>query len=211
MSADAGRARRFAPALLRGLDLAGTLVFALEGARAGEAAGLDLLGIAVLAMATAFGGGVLRDVLSAAAPPLALRDPLYPLTALLGAALAVALPVAALPGTALPWLDALGLSLFAVAGAEAALDRGLNALSATLLGGLTAVGGGALRDIMLARVPLVLHADIYATAALAGAAALLGARRAGVRPAAAAGLGFAVCLGLRSAALALHWQLPHPS
>ena len=194
--------------LLRGLDGAGTLVFALEGALTGEAAGLDLLGILVLAMATAFGGGMLRDVLIGAIPPAALRDPLYPLLALIGALTALVLPPAA--RGALPWLDALGLALFAVAGAEAALARGLNGLTATLLGGLTGVGGGALRDVLLARLPLVLHADLYATAALAGAAALVLARRVGLAAPIAAWIGFLLCLGLRGAALRWHWQLPHP-
>ncbi|MDE2514755.1 MAG: TRIC cation channel family protein [Rhodospirillales bacterium] len=202
--------RGAAARLLRGLDLAGTLVFALEGGRLGAAAGLDLLGIAVLAMATAFGGGVLRDVLSGAVPPLALRDPLYLLTALGGAALAVSLPPGPEMRAALPWLDALGLALFAVAGAEAALARGLPGLSCALLGALTAVGGGALRDVLLAHVPRVLRADFYASAALAGAAALVLARRAGWAPGRAAMLGGAVCLGLRAAALFWHWHLPHP-
>ncbi len=163
----------------------------------------------VLAFATASAGGMLRDVLIGAVPPAAIRDARYPLLAFIAA-----LPTFALHG-ALPigdtWLlalDAAGLGLFAVAGAQKALDHGIDPFIAVLLGGITGVGGGVLRDVLLARIPAVLRVDLYASSALAGAAILVIARRAGLPPAPAAIAGATACFALRMAAALLHWHLP---
>lgn len=196
--------------LVLAVDLAGSFVFALEGAATGIAAGLDLLGVLVLSFVTALGGGVIRDVLIGATPPRAFGDWRYAATALAaGAATFGFLPlVRHIPGDLLVMLDAAGLALFAVAGAEKALAYRLPAFSAVLLGGVTGVGGGALRDVLLGQVPRVLRTDIYATAALAGALVLVLSLKLGLGTRASAIAGGLACFVLRMAAVSLHWSLP---
>jgi uncharacterized membrane protein YeiH len=117
--------------------------------------------------------------------------------------------VLTVPGPAIVGLDAAGLALFAVAGTEKALAFGINPFVSTLLGTITAVGGGTVRDLLLAQVPVVLRADVYATAALVGAVVLVVARRLGVPPAPAAVLSGFACFGLRVVSVWQHWSLPH--
>jgi uncharacterized membrane protein YeiH len=179
------------------LDLTGTFVFAIEGAATAMHNGLDLLGILVLAFVTALGGGIIRDVLLSDTPPAAIRAWLYPSVALAGGAAAL---LATIPPTVLTTLDAAGLSLFAITGAQKAQDRGLPALTAVCLGAITATGGGTIRDVLLAHVPAVLRTDVYATAALAGAAVMVLAGKARLPPPAAALTGGVACFG---------WNLPH--
>jgi uncharacterized membrane protein YeiH len=191
-------------------DLAGTFVFAVEGALAALAGHLDLFGVMVLAFATALGGGVIRDVLMGSLPPAALRGVSYPATAFAAAAVTFILApyLLALPRPVLLTLDAAGLALFAVAGTTKALDAGIHPFSAVLLGTITGVGGGTIRDLFLAHVPAILRVDIYATAALFGAVVLVLCRRAGASPAVAAYAGGAACFLLRIVSVWLHWQLP---
>jgi uncharacterized membrane protein YeiH len=190
-------------------DLIGTFVFAFEGALAALVGHLDLFGVMVLAFVTALGGGVIRDVLMGALPPSALRGWSYPVTAFAAALLAFLIdPHLQVPRTLLITLDAMGLSLFAVAGASKALDAGLHPLSVVLLGTVTGVGGGTLRDIFLAQVPAILRVDVYATAALFGAVVLVVCRRAGCSAGVAALCGALACLTLRLVSVYLHWQLP---
>jgi uncharacterized membrane protein YeiH len=208
----AGRPANRGPAvhpLVRGADLAGTFVFAFQGALAAIAGHLDLFGEMVLAFATALGGGVIRDVLMGDLPPSALRGWSYPCTAFLAGALVFALePYLQGPRGLLLTLDAGGLALFAVAGTEKALDARIHPLSAILLGTITAVGGGTLRDVLLNQVPAILRVDVYATAALLGALVLVTARRLGISRVPAAGLGGLACFVLRMLAVWQHWQLP---
>jgi uncharacterized membrane protein YeiH len=126
---------------------------------------LDVLGVLILSFATAAGGGIMRDVLIGATPPEALRHWLYPSIALGGGALAFIFVgiVQKLPNQPLIGLDAVGLWLFAVAGTEKALDGGLPSLVAICLGAITATGGGTMRDVLLARIPVILRTDVYAT------------------------------------------------
>lgn len=195
--------------LVRGADLAGTFLFAFQGALAAIAGQLDLFGDLVLAFATALGGGVVRDVLIGDLPPSALRGWGYPCTAFLAGGLAFAFePYLHVPRMLLLTLDAGGLALFAVAGAEKALDARLHPLSAVLLGTITAVGGGTIRDILLTHVPAILRVDVYATAALFGAVVLVSARGLGVPRVPAAALGALACFVLRMLAIWKHWQLP---
>src|SRR3984957_7910156 len=164
-------------------DLAGTLLFAIEGATAAVSGDLDFLGLMVLAFATALAGGIFRDLLIGAVPPASLRDWRYPATAFVGAAAVFFLHhfLRKIPLPVMIDLDALALALFAVAGTEKALEYRLNPFIAVLLGTVTAVGGGTVRDIFLAQIPRVLNVDIYATAALVSVAGrhglLLAARR----------------------------------
>ncbi|MGH8781678.1 trimeric intracellular cation channel family protein [Paraburkholderia sp.] len=191
-------------------DLAGTAVFALEGALAAMRGGLDLLGVMVLSFVVALGGGVIRDLLIGATPPNAVRDWRYPALAFATGLLTFVFHGAAreLPALLVITLDAAGLALFAVAGAQKAINYGIGPFIATLMGTVTGVGGGVIRDLLLARTPLVLVADIYASAAFVGGVALVAARRFGVPPVAAALLGGAVCFVLRMLAVTYGWQLP---
>lgn len=191
-------------------DLAGTVVFAIEGASAAIRAGLDLLGVLVLSFVVALGGGVIRDLLIGATPPSAMRDWHYPALAFVAGLVTFVLhtQVEAMPLMLLTTLDAAGLALFAVAGAEKALDFGIHPLMATLMGAMTGCGGGVLRDVLLARVPAVLVTDIYASAALLGAACVVVGRRLGCSPVTAAVIGFVACFALRMLALRFGWHLP---
>jgi uncharacterized membrane protein YeiH len=166
--------------------------------------------VLVLAFCVALGGGVIRDVLLGATPPAALRDWRYPALAFCTGLLTFLFrtQVAALPPMALTGLDAAGLALFAVAGTEKALGCGIVPFIAPLLGTITAVGGGVVRDVLLNRVPAVLYLDVYATAALAGGVALVLARTCRLPPAPAALAGFAMCFLLRLVSVARHWHLP---
>ena len=141
--------------LLYSVDLGGTLLFGIEGATAAIAGDLDLLGLLVLAFATALRGGIIRDVLIGAVPPSALRDWRYPTTAFGGAAIVFFFHrfVQGIPAPVILILDAAGLALFAIAGTEKALLHNMSPLIAALLGTITAVGGGTIRDILLARIP----------------------------------------------------------
>jgi uncharacterized membrane protein YeiH len=191
-------------------DLLATFVFALQGGATSGAAGLDVFGILVVALVAALGGGVLRDVLIGDVPPDAFRSTVYPVVAFGGGAVATLMfgLVRELPPLLLGSLDAAGLALFAVVGAAKAYDHGMKPLLAALLGTLSGVGGGVVRDLLLGQVPLVLNSQVYAVAALAGAAATVALLRLRVPRAAALGGGAVVCLVLRLLALWNSWQLP---
>ena len=105
-------------------------------------------------------------------------------------------------------LDAAGLSLFAVAGLQKALVRGIGPLGAVLMGTLTAVGGGVVRDVLLAQVPVILRTDFYATAAIIGCVAILLGRRCGLSMQWASVLGGFVCFAARTVGAFNHWHLP---
>lgn len=196
--------------LLLAVDLAGTFVFGLEGAVAGVRGNLDALGLMVVAFATALGGGLVRDLLIGSVPPNAIRDVRYGLCAFAGAAVVFFLHpfVQQVPEPLLVLIDAAGLSLFAIAGARKALDYNIPPFSAVLMGGITGVGGGTIRDLFLAQVPAVLRTDIYAVAALLGAALMVIGVRLKLSPAAMALVGGLACFTLRMVSYHLHWNLP---
>lgn len=191
-------------------DLAGTAVFAIEGAVSAMRAGLDLLGVMVIAFIVALGGGVTRDLLIGATPPNAIRDWRYPVLAFAMGLLAFVFhtQVLNLSESLLTLLDTAGLALFAIAGAQKALNFGISPFVSMLMGTITGVGGGVIRDIVLARIPMVLQADLYASSAFSGAAVLIIARRLGVPPVTAALLAAAACIALRLASVTWGWQLP---
>lgn len=196
--------------LLLAIDLIGTFVFAVEGAMAAVQTELDILGVMVLAFATALGGGIIRDVLIGAIPPNSVRDWRYPAAAFAGGAVVFFQSsfVNRVPGSLVITLDAAGLALFAVAGAAKALDYKIHPFLAMLMGGITGVGGGTIRDVLLARIPSVLRADVYAAAGLAGAATMILLLKLKMRPAVATIIGIAVCFTLRMVAVHKHWNLP---
>lgn len=195
--------------LLRVLDLGGTFVFAVSGAVAAVRHRLDIFGIMVLAFAAGNAGGIARDVLIGAVPPAAIADYSYIAVSLL-AGLFVYLwyPIIARLSHPVLWFDAVGLAFFAVAGAEKALVYGLNPMMAALLGMLTGIGGGMLRDILVNQIPTVLRADFYALAALAGAAVVVIGHMVRFPPVAAAAVGGLLCFALRFMAIRHGWHLP---
>jgi uncharacterized membrane protein YeiH len=199
--------------LLFVVDHAGTVLFALEGACAAIAGGLDFFGVMVVSFATALGGGVLRDVLIGATPPQAIRDWRYAVSAFsTGGAVFILHEFARqIPSGLLMILDAVGLALFAVAGTQKALGYGIPPFVATLMGTITGVGGGAIRDILLMHVPAILYTDVYATAALVGSAVMVLGRKVGLHPTLAAVLGGVACFSLRLCAVWFHWNLPKVS
>ena len=184
-------------------------MFAASGALAGIAARLDLLGVLVLASITAVGGGTLRDVLLGRHPIFWIKDsgPIYTIIAATAVTLAWVhfLPV---PTDALLIADALGLAVFAISGAQVAEKAGCRSLVIVLMGTLTGAGGGVLRDVLSAKVPLILRQDIYASAAIAGIAVYLLLRAAKAPTAGAFAGGFVVVAGTRLAAIAFELGLP---
>ena len=191
------------------LDLVGTFVFALSGGMMAARRRLDLFGVLVLSFAAASAGGITRDLLIGAVPPAALVDWRYP---------AVSLAAGVVTFLWTPWIerlqtpvrmfDALGLAVFAVAGTHKALAFGLAPPMAAGLGMLTGIGGGMLRDLLMTEVPLVLRAELYAVAALAGAFVVAAGDALGLHDTATAVAGALVCFGLRMTALRLGWHLP---
>jgi uncharacterized membrane protein YeiH len=196
--------------VLRWLDLAGIAVFAASGALVASRKQMDAVGFVVVAAVTGLGGGTLRDLLLGRAPVFWLRAPEF-LAVCAGAALLVFFTAHLVESRfrILLWADAVGLSLFAVAGAETALLAGADPWAAALLGVVSACFGGIVRDVVCGEVPLVLRREIYLTAALAGAAAFVALRAAGgVGREVAIPVGLAAALGIRGAALLRGWSLP---
>lgn len=196
--------------LVRRFDLAATAVFAVEGAAVASSAHLDLFGVVVLGCVTAMGGGILRDLLIGAVPPAALTDRLYIPLAVAASLITFVLhhPVGQIPSWLLTGLDAAGLGLFCASGSAKALDHGLLPVSAAFLGTLTAVGGGAMSAVLIGRVPPVLRVDIYAVAALLGAAIVVAGVRRKLPRAPVMLAGGGACFVLRVLAAWQHWNLP---
>lgn len=191
------------------LDLCGTFAFALSGAMAGIRRRLDIFGVLVLSFAASTFGGISRDLLIGAVPPAALKDWRY-LAVSLAAGLLCFFWSSLIEKLRNPvrMLDAMGLALFAVAGTEKALAFGLSPVMAALLGMLTGIGGGVARDVLLAEIPAVLRSDLYAVAALAGAAVVVGGHLLHLPIIITMLGGGAVCLGLRMMAIRRGWHLP---
>jgi uncharacterized membrane protein YeiH len=194
---------------VRILDLGGTFVFAISGALAAVNRRLDVFGILVLSFVAGNFGGITRDVLIGAVPPAALTDGRYLLVSVL-AGLITFFSYAGIDRLRSPVLlfDAVGLAFFAVAGAQKAITFGLSPVMAALLGMLTGIGGGMTRDVLLSEIPQVLRSDLYAVAALAGAAIVVIGDKLGFPYAASALVGGAVCFGLRFMAIRHGWHLP---
>jgi len=153
------------------LDLGGTFVFALSGATAGIKHRLDIFGVLALSFAAGNAGRITRDVLIGAIPPAAISDWRYIAVSLLaGLVTFYQYPIINRLRNPVLVFDGAGLSLFAVSGTLKALAFHLNPITAILLGVLTGIGGGMVRDVLVAEVPTVLRAELYAVAALAGSA-----------------------------------------
>lgn len=196
-------------ALLVGFDLGGTFVFALSGAVAGIKHRLDLFGVLVLSFAAGNSGGIARDVMIGAYPPAAISDWRYIAVSML-AGLITFYWYQVINRLRSPVLvfDAAGLALFAVSGAGKALAFHAGPVAATLLGMVTGIGGGMVRDILVREIPTVLRTELYAVAALIGAAVVVLGRMLHLPTWAAAITGAILCFGLRFIAMRRGWQLP---
>jgi uncharacterized membrane protein YeiH len=197
--------------LERALDLTGVLVFALSGASLGARKRFDVIGILTLAAATGLGGGMLRDTLLGEHPPAAMRDQVYLWMPLVATVVVVA-GHRAVERMARPVLvfDALGLGLFAVVGAGKALDNDVGVLAAVLLGVMTAVGGGIVRDVLARDVPYVFRPDsaLYAIPATLGAVATTAAWTTGRFDATAAIAIALLVSSVRLLAMRFDWRAP---
>lgn len=153
------------------VDLAGTFIFAISGGLVAVRHKLDALGILVLAVATGVGGGLIRDVVLGATPPASFQDEWYLLVCLIGG-----MSVFLLAGyISSAWklvriADAMGLGVFAAAGAAKAAGAGLGPIGITMMAAITATGGGVIRDVLVVQIPAVLQRDFYATATIIGGA-----------------------------------------
>jgi uncharacterized membrane protein YeiH len=190
-------------------DAIGTFVFALSGAAAGIKARLDVFGVLVLSFAAASSGGIIRDLLIGSVPPAAVKESWY-----VGVSFAAGLVmfywhprVHRLRSTILVF-DAAGLAVFAVAGTLKALAFEISPFQAPLLGVLTGVGGGIMRDLLVNEIPTVLRSELYAIAALAGAVVVVGGHILQLYPTAATIGGAALCFMIRMIAIRQGWRLP---
>jgi len=195
--------------LLTVLDLGGTFVFAISGAAAAVKHRLDIFGVMVLAFAAGNAGGITRDLLIGVTPPAAVAHLSYlGVSVLAGVIVFFWNPVVTRLNGMVLWFDAVGLAFFAVAGAEKALVHGLNPVMAALLGMLTGIGGGMLRDVLVMQIPTVLRSDLYALAALVGAAVVVGGDVLQFHAVATTAAGGVLCFALRYMAIRHGWHLP---
>jgi uncharacterized membrane protein YeiH len=196
--------------LLYTLDLIGVAVFAISGALAAGRKRLDLLGVVVLGMVTAVGGGTIRDVLLDRHPIFWLADSRYVLVIVASALATVAyVRWRPAPAGALQYADAIGLAMFSVSGAQIAERAGLPAVAGIVLGTVTGSAGGAVRDILSAEIPTVLRAgNLYASAAISGTAVYFALVSVGVGRGYATWAGMIVVGAVRLASIAWGLQLP---
>ncbi|MGH9079448.1 MAG: trimeric intracellular cation channel family protein [Acidimicrobiales bacterium] len=198
----------FDPTLLLVLNLTGTFAFGLSGGLAGVQKRLDVFGVVVLAVVVGLAGGITRDLLIGI-PPQTFRDWRY-LAVAGGAGIVTFVAAPALKRLERPILvlDAAGLGLFCVTGASTALDFHLGAFEAVVLGAITGIGGGMLRDVLVREIPTVLRTGLYAIPALIGAAIVVGASESGSHNLAFPIIGVVVCVLTRLAGLQFDLNLP---
>lgn len=193
------------------LDLVGIFAFAVAGALVAVRKNLDLFAALVLAGVTGLGGGFIRDVLIGVTPPAALADWRYLLVPTAAGLLTFVFhPTVGRLERVVTLFDAFGLALFCVTGALKAVDFGLDPLPAALMGMLTGIGGGMLRDVLSGSVPVIFEGVLYATPALAGASVAVLLDRTDLPLLVVAAAGFSTCLGWRLLALVRGWRAPLP-
>jgi uncharacterized membrane protein YeiH len=194
-------------AILYWLDLFGISVFAITGALVAREKQLDLFGVVVIGLVTAVGGGTLRDMMLGNTPVFWVRDPNYVVVAVLAAlCTVVVVRYYELPQTALLVADAFGLALFTLLATEKVWQQGLSPLIAVMMGVISSVAGGIVRDLLSDRIPLILRSELYATASLAGATVFV--LLAPINISLAAPLTLLTTLLLRLGAIRWHWTLP---
>jgi uncharacterized membrane protein YeiH len=193
------------------LDLMGVAVFAASGALAAVHAKLDVFGVVVLAAVTAIGGGVVRDVLLGITPPTSLTQWPYLVVPAVVALLVFRWhPAIARLRRAVQLADALGLALFVTTGTSVALATGAPAVTSALVGVITGIGGGVLRDVLLREIPTVLRREVYAVAAALGAVVVVVGDRLALPPVPVALAAAALVAAVRVLALWRHWNVPVP-
>jgi uncharacterized membrane protein YeiH len=198
-------------ALLSVFDLVGVFVFALAGASTGVAKKLDIFGVVVVGVASAIGGGLLRDVLIGQTPPFVLRDWRYLVVPTLASVVVFYFhPQVSRLRRVVLLSDAAGLGLFVVTGTAKALDAGVPAVGASVIGVLTGIGGGVIRDLLTGEIPVVLRREIYALAALFGAGTVVVADGLGIAGTVSAAVGAAGVFALRILSLVRRWSAPTP-
>jgi uncharacterized membrane protein YeiH len=191
------------------LDLTGTFVFALSGALAGVRRKLDLFGVLVLSFAAANSGGITRDLLIGAVPPGAIGDWRYlGVSVFAGVITFYFSSLIVRMSNPVLLFDAAGLSLFAVSGASKAIAYGLDPVMAIVLGMVTGIGGGMVRDVLLAEIPTVLRSELYAVAALAAAAVVVIGHMLQLPAVPVTAAALTLCFGLRVMAIRFGWGLP---
>jgi uncharacterized membrane protein YeiH len=194
---------------LTAVDWFGTAIFAVTGALVASRKRMDIVGFILLGCVTGMGGGTLRDAMLGSLPVFWVREPVY--FAICAGVSAATFFLAHIPESryrVLLWLDAAGLALFCVVGADRALVAGAGPFIAVAMGVVSATFGGVIRDILGGESPLILRKEIYVTAALAGAAAFVALAALGAPAAIAAAAGFAACFVIRALALHYGWSLP---
>lgn len=195
--------------LFDAIDLGATFVFAISGATQAVRQRLDLFGVLVVAWAAATAGGLARDLLIGAIPPVAVADWRYLATASAAGLLGfLASGQIARLKRPVQLFDAAGLSLFAITGTEKALAYGLPPAMAAILGMITCIGGGVARDLLTQQLPTVLRSELYAVAALAGSGLIAWAAWLGLPHRPTIVVGACLCLFLRLMALYRGWRLP---
>jgi uncharacterized membrane protein YeiH len=193
------------------LDLTGIFFFAVAGALVAVRKNLDLFAVLVLGGITGLGGGFIRDVLIGATPPAALTDWRYLLVPVFAGLLTFAFhPAVGRLERVVTLFDAFGLAVFCVTGALKAVEFGLGPVPAALMGMVTGVGGGVIRDVLVGSVPVIFEGVLYATPALAGAAVAVLLDRADLPFLVVAAAGFSTCLTWRLLALVRGWRAPLP-
>ncbi|WP_053731715.1 trimeric intracellular cation channel family protein [Nocardia sp. NRRL S-836] len=195
--------------LLIALELIGIAVFAASGALAAVRAKLDVFGVVILALTTALGGGIIRDVLLGVHPPSGLRT--WPYLVVAGGTGVIVFwfhPQVAKLRRSVLLLDAVGLGLFVTSGTTTALTLGAPPYAACLIGMTTGIGGGAVRDLLLREIPLVLRREIYAVAALAGAVVVAVGEWARLPKGLVALTGASIIIVIRLVALWRKWNAP---
>jgi len=191
------------------LDLLGTFVFALSGALAAVKRELDLFGVPVLSVVAGNSGGITRDILIGAVPPGAVADWHYLGVSLLAGLITFSFaPLIERLSNPVQLFDAAGLALFAVTGASKALAYGINPVIAIVLGMVAGIGGGMARDLLLAEIPIVLRAQLYAVAALAAAGVVVIGHTLQLPMVPVTVAALIICFCLRVMAIRYGWQLP---
>lgn len=198
--------------ILLAIEVAATIAFALSGILEATRRRMDIVGVFSVAFASAFGGGTLRDLLLDRRPLFWVQNPEY-IWLVLAMALAAPLILRAMRhqrvDRVMEAADALGLGLFAISGASLSMVAGMPAVVSVLMGAITAVCGGVLRDVLCNEIPKVFHDHVpYTLCAFIGAALFLALHAQGVTPMVSTGAGIAVTSGLRLLAVARGWRIP---
>lgn len=200
--------------LFRAAEVIGIIAFAVSGGYAAVRAGMDWLGVVVLAVAVAVGGGTLRDLLLGIEPVWWVREPGHLLVAAVTSVVVIVVATRHPQSKLDSWrivlhADAIGLATFTVIGTSIALDEGVAPWIAVMFGVITGTGGGVIRDVLVRRKPVVLVGEIYALAAVAGGALYVVLRETALRGGFATAAAVVLVLAIRVMTIRWHWRLPH--